>query len=48
VKHQESHTAALLVLLCRGKNYDRAWGHPDCPVRERLPNFDKQLEMQAK
>ncbi|WIA41068.1 hypothetical protein OEZ86_004702 [Tetradesmus obliquus] len=31
-----------------GKNSDRAWGHPECSVRDALPNFDKQLEMQAK
>lgn len=30
-----------------GKNYDRTFTHPDCPLRDRYPNFKKQLEMQA-
>lgn len=31
-----------------GKNYDRTFVHPNCPLRDRLPNFDRQLALQAK
>lgn len=30
-----------------GKNYDRTFAHPDCPLRDRFPNFDQQLQLQA-
>eukprot|EP00878_Enallax_costatus_P027539 GHUV01029665.1.p1 GENE.GHUV01029665.1~~GHUV01029665.1.p1 ORF type:complete len:405 (+),score=109.11 GHUV01029665.1:2150-3364(+) len=43
------------ITLCKykgrphwGKNYDRTFTNPDCPVRDHLPNFDKQIELQAK
>lgn len=30
-----------------GKNYLRTFINPSCPLRDRYPNFSKQLELQA-
>ena len=50
-----NHFLSMLMLRCRykgrphwGKNYDRTFTHPDCPLRGRFPNFDRQLELQAR
>jgi hypothetical protein len=44
-----------LVTLCKyqgrphwGKNHDRTFLHPDCPIKALYPNFDKQLAAAAK
>jgi L-gulonolactone oxidase len=47
--------AAEQLTLCKykgrphlGKNYDRTYVHPDCPVRDNLPQFGEVLKLQSK
>lgn len=36
------------LLLCRGKNFDRTFTHPKCPVRPMYPKFGQLLQLQQK
>jgi hypothetical protein len=37
------HSCSCRVLLCRGKNHERSFKHPSCPIRDHLPLW-QQME----
>lgn len=39
---------ACPLFACRGKNFDRTFTHPKCPVRPMYPKFGQLVQLQQK